>query len=145
MRHGKSPTIPKERYTGDQLNLDPITPRSAVRELDNVIANLGLLPQRVNSAKKATIGARQRDSAKGPPPDEAYPTMTFYCPQSEGRLTKANPYAIEPEDFEMRVEQPKCNKSFRTLSITMPMALALPLRRDKSHSALTQWLRQGLD
>jgi 5-methylcytosine-specific restriction endonuclease McrA len=40
--------------------VDHIIPRSVVPELDNVIANLELLPQRVNSAKKDRMGARQR-------------------------------------------------------------------------------------
>jgi hypothetical protein len=60
--------------------------------------------------------------------------MTFYCPESEGRLTKSHLYAIQPEDFDTSVPQPTSNKSLRTPSITMPMALALPLRRDKSLS-----------
>ena len=35
-----------------------------VPELDNVIANLELMPSRMNSAKRDRIGSRQRDMAK---------------------------------------------------------------------------------
>jgi hypothetical protein len=59
MCHGKSPTIRKGRYRGDQLSEDHIIPRARVPQIDNVIANLELLPQRVNSAKKAKMGAHE--------------------------------------------------------------------------------------
>jgi len=49
---------------GDQLSVDHIIPRTAVPELDNVIANLELMPQRMNEKKNAKIGDRQRDMAK---------------------------------------------------------------------------------
>lgn len=60
MRRGKAPTIRKGTYQGDQLSVDHIIPRAAMPALDNVIANLELLPQRVNSSKKDKMGSRQR-------------------------------------------------------------------------------------
>jgi len=60
MRHGKSPTIRKGRYTGDQLSVDHIIPLAVMPQLDKGIANLELLPQRLNSSKKDKMGARQR-------------------------------------------------------------------------------------
>lgn len=53
-------------YAGDELSVDHIIPRAVVPELDNVIANLELLPMRVYRQKKATIGQRQRDLARKP-------------------------------------------------------------------------------
>jgi hypothetical protein len=64
MRRGKAATVMKGPYKGDQLSVDHIIPRAVVPELDNVIANLELLPLRVNEQKNDKIGARQRDMAK---------------------------------------------------------------------------------
>jgi hypothetical protein len=64
MRHGKAATVMKGPYKGDQLSVDHIIPRAVVPELDNVIANLELMPLRMNEQKNATIGSRQRDLAK---------------------------------------------------------------------------------
>lgn len=64
MRRGQSPTIQRGPYTGDQLSVDHVIPRAVVPELDNVIANLELMPLRMNKAKGATIGDRQRDTAR---------------------------------------------------------------------------------
>jgi hypothetical protein len=44
--------------------VDHIIPRAVVPELDNVIANLELMPLRMNEKKNAKIGDRQRDTAK---------------------------------------------------------------------------------
>jgi hypothetical protein len=44
--------------------VDHIIPRSVCPELDNVIANLELMPQRMNAAKSDKIGDRQRSLAK---------------------------------------------------------------------------------
>jgi hypothetical protein len=64
MRKGKSPTVRKGPYTGDQLSVDHIIPRAVVPELDNVIANLELMPLRMNESKNAKIGSRQKSLAK---------------------------------------------------------------------------------
>ena len=63
MRRGKAPTVMKGPYKGDQLSVDHIIPRAVVPELDNVIANLELMPLRLNERKNAKIGSRQRDLA----------------------------------------------------------------------------------
>lgn len=64
MKRGKSPTVMMGPYEGDQLSVDHIIPRAVVPELDNVIANLELMPMRMNAKKNAKIGDRQRDMAK---------------------------------------------------------------------------------
>jgi len=64
MRRGKAPTVRRGPYTRDQLSVDHIIPRAVVPELDNVIANLGLLPLRVNESKEDRVGARQVDLAR---------------------------------------------------------------------------------
>ena len=64
MKRGKSPTVLRGPYSGDQLSVDHIIPRAVVSELDNVIANLELMPLRMNESKNAKIGQRQQDLAK---------------------------------------------------------------------------------
>lgn len=64
MKHGKSPTIRAGPYRGDQLSVDHIIPFAVCPELDNVIANLELMPLRMNESKNDKVGARQRDLAK---------------------------------------------------------------------------------
>ncbi|MBI4325366.1 MAG: hypothetical protein HY674_08895 [Chloroflexi bacterium] len=59
MKHGKAPTIGRGPYDGDQLSVDHIIPRVVCPELDNVIANLELMPARMNSAKRDAVGDRQ--------------------------------------------------------------------------------------
>jgi hypothetical protein len=64
MRKGQAPTVQRGPYKGDQLSVDHIIPRAVVPELDNVIANLELLPLRANESKNAKIGQRQIDLAR---------------------------------------------------------------------------------
>ena len=64
MRRGKSPTVKRGPYAGDKASVDHIIPRDIAPELDCVIANLELLPLRLNESKNDKIGARQRSLAK---------------------------------------------------------------------------------
>jgi hypothetical protein len=64
MRKGKAPTVRRGPYKGDELSVDHIIPRAVCPELDNVIANLELMPLRMNESKNDKIGDRQRDMAK---------------------------------------------------------------------------------
>lgn len=64
MKRGKAATVMKGPYRGDQLSVDHIIPRAVVPELDNVIANLELMPMKANAKKNDKIGDRQRDMAK---------------------------------------------------------------------------------
>lgn len=64
MRRGGSPVVRRGPYTGDVASVDHIIPRAVVPELDNVIANLELLPLKLNESKNSKIGDRQRDMAK---------------------------------------------------------------------------------
>ena len=66
MRGGKAPTVRRGPYKGDQSSVDHIIPRAVLPELDNVIANLELMPLRMNERKNAKIGDRQRALAKKP-------------------------------------------------------------------------------
>ena len=61
MRKGKAPTVRRGPYKGDQLSVDHIIPRAVCPELHNVIANLELMPQRMNSSKNDRVGSRQVD------------------------------------------------------------------------------------
>jgi hypothetical protein len=63
MQKGNAATVRYGPYAGDQLSVDHIIPRSVVPELDKVIANLELMPARMNSKKNVSIGQRQRDLA----------------------------------------------------------------------------------
>jgi len=64
MRQGKAPTVRSGPYAGDKLSVDHIIPRAIVPELDKVIANLELMPLRMNEGKSAQIGSRQIDLAR---------------------------------------------------------------------------------
>jgi hypothetical protein len=64
MRRGHAPTVQNGPYKGQALSVDHIVPRAVAPELDNVIANLELLPLKANESKNAKIGARQLDLAK---------------------------------------------------------------------------------
>ena len=64
MRRGKAPLVMKGPYKGDELSVDHIIPRAVVPELDNVIANVELMPLRMNESKNDRIGDRQRDLAR---------------------------------------------------------------------------------
>jgi hypothetical protein len=64
MRKGNAPTVRRGPYAGDKLSVDHIIPRAVCSELDNVIANLELMPLRMNESKNDKIGARQLDLAK---------------------------------------------------------------------------------
>ncbi len=59
MRRGQCPTVRNGPYAGDLLTVDHIVPRSLVPELDNVLANLELMPGRLNRTKGASFGQRQ--------------------------------------------------------------------------------------
>ncbi len=59
MRRGKSPIVRRGPYAGDKLSVDHIIPRSIAPELDNVIANLEVMPLKMNKGKNTRIGARQ--------------------------------------------------------------------------------------
>jgi hypothetical protein len=64
MRKGNAAIVRRGPYKGDQLSVDHIIPRAVCPELDNVIANLELMPLRVNEKKNSNVGQRQRDLAK---------------------------------------------------------------------------------
>jgi hypothetical protein len=64
MRHGKTATVRKGPYAGEVLSVDHIIPRAVAPELDNVIANLELMPLSVNKKKNDKIGDRQVSLAK---------------------------------------------------------------------------------
>ena len=80
MRRGKAATVMKGPYKGYRLSVDHIIPRTIAPELDNVIANLELMPERMNESKNARIGDGQRSHAAklyqaGLPSAECYKTV----------------------------------------------------------------------
>lgn len=64
MKQGKAATVMRGPYKGDELSVDHIIPRAVVPELDNVIANLELMPMRMNAGKKDKVGERQIELGK---------------------------------------------------------------------------------
>lgn len=64
MKRGKAPTVRKGPYAGDIVSVDHIIPRSVAPELDNVMANLELMPLKLNQGKGDWIGERQASMAK---------------------------------------------------------------------------------
>lgn len=59
MRRGRTADVRRGPYAGEKLSVDHIIPRSVAPELDNVIANLELMPLSVNRKKSDKIGDRQ--------------------------------------------------------------------------------------
>jgi hypothetical protein len=64
MRRGNAAIVRTGPYAGDIASIDHIIPRAVAPELDNCIANLELLPLRVNESKNDKIGDRQLALAK---------------------------------------------------------------------------------
>lgn len=64
MSRGRAATVRKGPYTGEVLSVDHIIPRSVAPELDNVIANLELMPLTVNQRKGNKVTSRQADLAR---------------------------------------------------------------------------------
>jgi hypothetical protein len=64
MQHGKTAIVRKGPYVGEIISVDHIIPRAVAPELDNVIANLELMPLSVNRKKSDKIGDRQISMAK---------------------------------------------------------------------------------
>lgn len=64
MRRGRTATVRRGPYSGEILSVDHIIPRAVAPELDNVIANLELMPLGVNQRKNDSIGDRQITLAK---------------------------------------------------------------------------------
>jgi hypothetical protein len=59
LKQGKSATITKGRYAGQEATADHAIPRSVCPELDNQIFNLRLLPSKFNSSKGDKVGEEQ--------------------------------------------------------------------------------------
>jgi len=59
MRRGEAALVRHGTHTGDELSVDHIIPLQVVPELDHVIANLELMPLRMNEKKNATVEKRQ--------------------------------------------------------------------------------------
>ena len=64
MSKGKTGDVRNGPYTGQMLSVDHIIPRAVVPELDNVIANLELMPLSLNMSKNDKVTSRQVDLAK---------------------------------------------------------------------------------
>lgn len=64
MRRGRSPTVALGPYRGQKLSVDHIIPKSLDPGLDRVIANLELLPLRLNQRKSDLVGERQLSLAR---------------------------------------------------------------------------------
>ena len=65
LKQGKSATITKGEYAGQEATADHYIPRSVCPELDNQIYNLRLCPSSVNSSKGDKVGKEQVESAEG--------------------------------------------------------------------------------
>lgn len=64
MRRGRAATVRRGPCAGESLSVDHIIPRAVTPELDNVIANLELMPLSLNLKKNDEIGDRQISTAK---------------------------------------------------------------------------------
>jgi hypothetical protein len=64
MRRGKSATITKGQYAGQEAEADHVIPRSVCPELQNQVMNLELLPASLNRAKSDKVTERAKVFAK---------------------------------------------------------------------------------
>ena len=64
LRRGKSATITKGDHAGEEAEADHVIPRAVCPELSNQVFNLELLAAKLNRAKGAKIGERQRVFAR---------------------------------------------------------------------------------
>jgi hypothetical protein len=64
LRRGKTAEVRRGPYAGEIISVDHIIPRAVAPELDNVIANLELMPLSLNKEKKDKVGDRQVSLAR---------------------------------------------------------------------------------
>jgi len=64
LRRGKSATITKGQYTGQEAEADHVIPKAVCPELQNQVMNLELLPASLNRAKSDKVTDRARVFAK---------------------------------------------------------------------------------
>jgi hypothetical protein len=64
LRRGKSATITKGQYTGQEAEADHVIPRAVCPELQNQVMNLELLPAALNRAKSDKVTDRAKVFAK---------------------------------------------------------------------------------
>ncbi len=64
LRRGKSATITKGLYAGQEAEADHVIPRTLCPELQNQVMNLELLPASLNRAKSAKVTERAKVFAK---------------------------------------------------------------------------------
>ena len=64
LRRGKSATITKGEYAGQEAEADHVIPVAVCPELRNQVMNLELLPAKLTRSKGAKIGERQKVFAK---------------------------------------------------------------------------------
>ena len=64
LRRGKSATITKGQYAGQEAEADHVIPRSVCPELQNQVMNLELLPASLNRAKSDKVTERAKVFAK---------------------------------------------------------------------------------
>ena len=64
LRRGKSATITKGEYAGQEAQADHVIPLAVCPELGNQVFNLELLPGKLNQNKGAKIGERQKVFAR---------------------------------------------------------------------------------
>ena len=64
LRRGKSATITKGQYAGQEAEVDHVIPRAVCPELQNQVMNLELLPASLNRAKSDKVTDRAKVFAK---------------------------------------------------------------------------------
>ena len=64
LRRGNAPMVMRGPYVGDQGQVDHIIPFSVAPEIGNDLANLELMPGKLNNKKRAKVGQRQKSLAR---------------------------------------------------------------------------------
>lgn len=139
LRQGKSATITKGEYAGQEATADNYIPRSVCPELDNQIFNLRLLPSKLKSSKGDKVGKKQMNYAKelneaGLLSAEGLEAVRkAYEKEIEQR--SAPPVAIEAQEQE-------AVKSYSPPAVTLSLSLPVDMGvgQTKGQSATTgQW------
>jgi hypothetical protein len=128
MSRGRAPTVRKGPYAGQLLSVDHIIPRAVAGELDNVIANLELMPLALNEGKNDRIGDRQISLAK------AFRDAGLLSGQVIALRAALSPLRLQRVGCDSCLHRSRSNSNF-WLAWRMATHWTVPVSRAKNHHA----------
>ena len=144
LRRGKSATITKGQYAGQEAEADHVIPRAVCPELQNQVMNLELLPASLNRAKSDKVTERAKVFAK-----ELY-DGELLSEQGWETVKKAYEKVIEgqpPPPDEIEAQEQDAAKNDSPPAVSSPsLALPVDVAQPKGQSAtMGQWTYIGGD